>query len=374
MKIIHLCADYDRFHFHLISELNNLEMTSIPIYYQLRQTPRRLFEYNKGTIFLDSKVKYLRTPIFHMLRINISHKAVMSYIESDVDLLHAHMLFSDGFLAYKCHKQTGIPFITAIRNSDINNDWLWRIPLHLARARRIVESSAKLVFISPSYIEYFISRLGQNWREVVERKSIVLPNGISRFWHQNIYHCRPPFLTGSKVCNIITVGQVCENKNQLGVAKHLAKMAAECGMEFVYTIVGKFSHDKYSNELSNFGFVRMVGERTAEDLLDLYRSADVFILTSRHETFGLVYPEAMSQSLPIIYTKGQGIDGYTPLGKIGYPVLPASYDEFRAALLSILENYQAIAGNSKECADQFDWRKVSRKYFELYHSAISQGR
>ena len=38
------------------------------------------------------------------------------------------------------------------------------------------------------------------------------------------------------------------------------------------------------------------------------------------ETFGLVYVEAMSQGLPIIYTKGQGIDGYFEDGKVGYPV------------------------------------------------------
>ena len=36
------------------------------------------------------------------------------------------------------------------------------------------------------------------------------------------------------------------------------------------------------------------------------------------ETFGLVYAEAMSQGLPIIYTKGQGFDEQFDEGKVGY--------------------------------------------------------
>ena len=43
------------------------------------------------------------------------------------------------------------------------------------------------------------------------------------------------------------------------------------------------------------------------------------------KTFGLVYFESMSQGTPLIFTKGQGIDGYF-VGYIGYSVNPRSYD------------------------------------------------
>ena len=33
-------------------------------------------------------------------------------------------------------------------------------------------------------------------------------------------------------------------------------------------------------------------------------------MASFKETFGLVYFESMSQGTPLIFTKGQGIDGY----------------------------------------------------------------
>lgn len=38
------------------------------------------------------------------------------------------------------------------------------------------------------------------------------------------------------------------------------------------------------------------------------------------ESFGLVYAEAMSQGLPVIYSKGQGFDGQFAEGVVGYHV------------------------------------------------------
>ena len=46
------------------------------------------------------------------------------------------------------------------------------------------------------------------------------------------------------------------------------------------------------------------------ELLGIYRSSSIFIMPSTGETFGLVYIEALSQSLPVIYTKGDGVYGF----------------------------------------------------------------
>jgi len=38
------------------------------------------------------------------------------------------------------------------------------------------------------------------------------------------------------------------------------------------------------------------------------------------ETFGLVYAEALSQGLPVLYTRGQGFDRQFEEGEVGYAV------------------------------------------------------
>src|SRR5690606_2930407 len=45
-------------------------------------------------------------------------------------------------------------------------------------------------------------------------------------------------------------------------------------------------------------------------LKEHFSEADVFVMPSRNETFGLVYVEAMLQGLPILYTSNEGIDGF----------------------------------------------------------------
>ena len=57
-----------------------------------------------------------------------------------------------------------------------------------------------------------------------------------------------------------------------------------------------------------------------EELIKLYRDSHIFTMPSITESFGLVYAEAMTQALPVVYTKGQGFDGQFPDGEVGYSV------------------------------------------------------
>ena len=57
-----------------------------------------------------------------------------------------------------------------------------------------------------------------------------------------------------------------------------------------------------------------------ENFIKYFIESDIFVMPSRYETFGLVYVEALSQGLPVIYTRGQGFDGQIPDGEVGYSV------------------------------------------------------
>ncbi len=62
-----------------------------------------------------------------------------------------------------------------------------------------------------------------------------------------------------------------------------------------------FKSQTYKTEIIFYGFISK-----REQLRNIYKDADLLVLPSLLETFGLVYPEAMSQGLPVIYTRGQG--------------------------------------------------------------------
>ena len=106
-----------------------------------------------------------------------------------------------------------------------------------------------------------------------------------------------------------------------------------------------------------------------EELMRLYRSSDIFVMVSSNETFGLVYIEAISQGLPVIYSKGQGIDGYFSNGTIGYVCTPSNVNEIVHATKEIVDNYSAISGNCSKYAEYFSWDKIARTYEEIYDSS-----
>ena len=66
-------------------------------------------------------------------------------------------------------------------------------------------------------------------------------------------------------------------------------------------------------------------------------NSDVFAMVSHHETFGLVYIEALSQGLPVLFTQGQGIDG-TFSELVGVAARPSSVAGIRRGLEQIIDN------------------------------------
>ena len=62
------------------------------------------------------------------------------------------------------------------------------------------------------------------------------------------------------------------------------------------------------------GRITLVGERPAEVLSAAYRDADLFVLPSHHEGYGMVYAEALAHGLPVIATTAGAIFDTVPPG------------------------------------------------------------
>lgn len=91
-------------------------------------------------------------------------------------------------------------------------------------------------------------------------------------------------------------------------------------------------------------------------------------MPSKKETFGLVYVEAMSQGLPVIYSKGQGFDGQFPEGYVGYHVKYNDVDEIVKKIKEILKNYNNMSINAAKSAKKFNWKDISKEYIEIYNN------
>ena len=85
----------------------------------------------------------------------------------------------------------------------------------------------------------------------------------------------------------------------------------------------------------------------------------------------MVYVEAMSQGLPVIYTKEQGFDGNFEEGEVGYHVVYNNPIEIAKRIMDIKADYSNISKNAIEGSKRFNWDNISDEYIELYTNIMN---
>ena len=119
-------------------------------------------------------------------------------------------------------------------------------------------------------------------------------------------------------------------------------------------------------------FLGMVG---GVEKVSLYESADVFVLASEHENFGLVIPEAMACRTPAVFTRGVGI--WPELERAGGVVVDDTPDAVAAAVEALLKDPQRrreLGERGRRWAlEALSPRHLTRQYEALYREVIAEG-
>ena len=91
------------------------------------------------------------------------------------------------------------------------------------------------------------------------------------------------------------------------------------------------------------GRVTLAGAVSSEDLTAFYASADLFVLPSRHEGYGMAFAEAIAHGVPVIGTRAGAIPDTVPDGT-GILVPPDDVAALSAALRTLIGEPDARAG------------------------------
>lgn len=285
----------------------------------------------------------------------------------DYDLIHSHTLFNGGWATYKLHKKYGIPYVVSVRSTDLNT--FLKIPVFKPIAVKVIDNASGVLFLSEGYRERFLEKCYKNRdKKSVIEKSAVIPNGLEPFWIDNIYKAKEK---PHSPVELLYVGRIDKNKNIETTLKALDRLNNE-GTSAHLTVIGKMYYSRAEALLSNNDNVTVIPFLTKEELIEYYRKADVFVMPSYHETFGRVYIEAMTQGVPVIYSRGEGFDRAFPEGTVGYSVKPDSDKEIADSVRKIVDNYQQISSNCIENSRAFDWTVVSRQLEDLYSEALKR--
>ena len=110
------------------------------------------------------------------------------------------------------------------------------------------------------------------------------------------------------------------------------------------------------------------------DLQDVLKAADLFLLPSEQESFGLAALEAMAANVPVISSNAGGLPEVNIDGFSGFVCPVGDVETMAEKAIYILENEERLkqfAQNAKEQALSFDKKKILPQYESLYQSVIS---
>ncbi len=324
------------------------------------------FDYGNYAKVRINHHKYDRL-LFYRKHNKILRDAIAVYDMRRYDLLHAHSLFSNGYIGMKIKERYEIPYMVAVRNTDVNI--FFKRMIHLRKMGvKILENADRIVFLSKSYRDHVIEKyIPEKLKNQILSKVVIIPNGIDDFWLDN--KGIPKQKPSPSNLRLLQVGDIDKNKNISTTVKAIELLNQK---EFTVKldVVGRIKDQKVFDDIKNLPYVNYLGYRSKEELIKIYRDNDIFVLPSIYETFGLVYAEAMSQGLPVIYSSGQGFDGQFEDGEVGYRV--DCLDEKMMAK-KIMEIYFDYENKSKKCiglCDQFNWEHIVSQYENAYMDSI----
>lgn len=182
---------------------------------------------------------------------------------------------------------------------------------------------------------------------------------------------------------ILTVGRLVEMKGHEYTIRSIAKVA-EDHKNIEYIIVGggplRKKLESLVSELGITDYVKFLGSLEHEDVLDYYRRAHIFVLSSittdngAQEGVPNVLIEAQASGLPVIATSYSGIPELVVDGKSGFLVPERDVDALAAKLEYLIKHHE-IWPEMGRCGrrvveEKYDITRQNERLAEVYHNII----
>ena len=250
-------------------------------------------------------------------------------------------------------------------------------PIERSEIERLVAAKTDAIVVSDGHERDFLARL----YKAAPEKVAVVPGGvdIELFHPRNKEEARTHLgLNGDKV--ILCVGRLDPLK---GVDLALASTALLEDRNHVMVILvgGDLEMDPEVQRLSELAdalgmsdHVRFEGAVPHEDLPWYYSAADLLMVPSYYESFGLVALEAMACGTPVVAARVGGLPSLVKDGETGYLVpwhCPEPFAERLEVLLAHDDLRDTVGKAAYHRAQGMAWDSVVARIASLYEDLIS---
>jgi D-inositol-3-phosphate glycosyltransferase len=120
--------------------------------------------------------------------------------------------------------------------------------------------------------------------------------------------------------------------------------------------------------------VVFLGKRDQDMLPYYYSAAEIVIMPSHYESFGMVALEAMACGTPVVASQVGGLGFLVQDGVTGF-VVPHADPELLSEKIKLLvcdeELRLQLGKNANAYAQDYDWQKITKRTIELYDRVLS---
>ncbi|MFA5927016.1 MAG: glycosyltransferase [Patescibacteria group bacterium] len=218
--------------------------------------------------------------------------------------------------------------------------------------------------------------------KVAEEKIKVIPIGVdTRIFRPTTFSPKSKLLMSPDEKNILYVGRLEWRKGIGTLLRSFALAQKEYPSSKLYVVGGSTNQSakmleaeelerqsKLISELNIQGQVVYVGPVSQKQLFRYYNAADVVVVPSYYEPFGIVPLESMACGTPVVASRTGGLQFTIRDGVTGHLAEPRNHIDLAEKLKLVLA--KARGHYSLACLSRinrhFNWEKISREYAEFF--------
>lgn len=341
------------------------------IHFITYQQPVRLTGFSANIFYHEVRVPSYPLFDFPPYETALASTLVDVVKNNNVDLLHVHYAIphaSAAFMAKQilADENIHVPFITTLHGTDItlvgrDKTYAPVVTFSLNKSDAITAVSDNLrketlehfnIQKEISVIHNFVDITRFAVKPMDAFKKVIAPNGEKVILHAS------NFRKVKRIADVIYTF----NKIQKAIPSKLLLVGD--GPE-------RHMAEELCRELGIFEETRFVGKQ--QDMEDIYAIADLFLLPSEYESFGLAALEAMAAETPVVATNAGGIPEIITHNKNGFLSDVGDVENMSQQAISLLGNnnlLQAFSTAARKQAETFDIHKVVPQYESLYEQVL----
>jgi N-acetyl-alpha-D-glucosaminyl L-malate synthase BshA len=337
------------------------------------QQPVRLLEFNANIFYHEVRVPTYPLFDFPPYETALASTMVDVIVNHHLDLLHVHYAIphaSAAYMAKKILEAQGIhiPVITTLHGTDIT--LVGRDKTYAPVVTFSINQSDAITAVSDNLRE-------ETFRYFKIEKDIHVINNfvdVTRFQKKPIDAFRRVIApNGEKI--LLHASNFRRIKRVQDVVQIFSEVHKKVPSKLLFVGDGpdRPMAEELARELGICDDIRFVGRQ--EQMEDILAIADLFLLTSEYESFGLAALEAMASGVPVISTNAGGLPEINVDGVTGYLASVGDVKLMSSKAIEILSNDETLEqfkANARAHAEKFDQHNIVPIYEELYESCLKE--